>query len=93
VGGGALDLPMSVRPSDQPPKKFVSRVSLVPFVPHTCNFSDTLFRMLTCAPGYFHPSIFNIDGVVGLILWKYAVFSLCRTYLWNCLHYKLETLL
>ena len=46
--------------------QFVSRVTLKPLALQTWNYRNILFRVWTCAPGYFHPSTFNIYRVMGL---------------------------
>ena len=42
----------------------------------TWNFRDILLIAWTCAPGYFHPSTFNIDRVMGLDFVKVWNFQL-----------------
>ena len=54
----------------------MSRVTLKPIVLQTWNFRDILFRAWSCAPGYFHPSTFNIDWVMSLDFMKIWNFQL-----------------
>ena len=59
--------------------KLVSSITLKVFVVQTWNFMDVLFRVWTCAPGYFHPAkIYIFTELWALIMWKSGIFSLCR---------------